>query len=93
MQPSWSPHGLDHFISLPLNFLTSNSGFCILSALVRSRSFVKLFAAELRHKNLKMVFSLFMFVDLQTTFAMLSLCYAQCPGYLLHTMFPSPSIL
>jgi len=34
-----------------------------------------------------------MLVDLQTIFAMFSLCYAQHLGYLLHTVFPFLSIL
>jgi hypothetical protein len=34
-----------------------------------------------------------MLIDFSTTFVMFLLCYAQCPGYLLRTMFPFPSIL
>ncbi len=40
---TWSPYGLDHFISLLLSFLIPNLGFCILGTLVGSRSFVELF--------------------------------------------------
>ncbi len=45
------------------------------------------------HEDLRTIFSPSMFVDSYAIFAMLSLCYAQCLDYLLHTLFPSPSIL
>jgi hypothetical protein len=60
---AWFPQGLDHFISFPLNFLTSSLGFCILGALVGFRSFVKLFVAEVHHKDLEMISSFFMLAD------------------------------
>jgi len=34
-----------------------------------------------------------MFANLHVAFTVLSLCYAQCLGYLFHTMFPFLSIL
>jgi len=40
-----------------------------------------------------MITNLPMFIDLQTTFATFSFCYAQRPNYLQHTIFPSPGIL
>ncbi len=58
-----------------------------------STSFIESFMAEALHEDLGTIFSLPMFADLQVAFAMLSLCYAQCLGYLLCTMFPAPGIL
>jgi hypothetical protein len=84
---------LDHFISLPFGFLTVDLGFHILGTPVGSKSFVELFVAKAIHEDLEMIFSLLMLVDLQVGFAMLLLCYAQCPSYLLCTMFPSLGIL
>jgi hypothetical protein len=56
MQPTkcvaWSPQRLDHYISLPLNFLILNLGFCILGALVGSTSFVESFVVEEVHEDL-----------------------------------------
>jgi hypothetical protein len=40
---TWSPRGLDNFISLPLGFFTPNSGFGILGTSMGFRSFVELF--------------------------------------------------
>jgi hypothetical protein len=45
------------------------------------------------HENLEMTSNFLMFVDLQATFAIFSLCYAQRIHYLLCTMFPFPNIL
>ncbi len=49
--------------------------------------------AKAFHGDPGMIFSLLMLVNLQTIFAMLSLCYAQCPNYLFRIMFPSLGIL
>ncbi len=49
----WSPQGLDHFISPPFGFLTFNSNFHILGALVGSISFVELFVVEVFHEDLE----------------------------------------
>jgi hypothetical protein len=51
------------------------------------------FVVKALHENLEMTSNFLMFADLQATFAMFSLHYAQRLGYLLFTMFPSPSIL
>jgi hypothetical protein len=48
----WSPQGLDHFISLLLGFFTLNLGFCILGALVGSKSFIESFMLEALHEDL-----------------------------------------
>ncbi len=58
-----------------------------------SKSFFELFVVKALHEDLGMIFSLPMLVDPQVVFAMLLLCYAQRPGYLLRTMFPSLGIL
>jgi hypothetical protein len=58
-----------------------------------SRSFIELFVVKALHYELGMISDLLMFEDFQATFAMLSLCYAQCVGYLLRTMFPFLVIL
>jgi hypothetical protein len=60
--------------------------------LMGSRSFNDSFV-EAFHEDLGMISILPMLVDLQATFAMLLLCYAQCPNYLFHIMFPSLNIL
>jgi hypothetical protein len=71
---AWSCQGLDHFISLPLSFLTLDLS-CILGALVGSTSFVELFVAKALHEDLGMIFSFLMFINLQVTFEMISLCH------------------
>ncbi len=58
-----------------------------------STSFVESFVTKVLHEDLGTISSLPMFINLQMTFAMLSLCYPQCSGYLLHIAFPSPYIL
>jgi len=73
---TWSPPRLNHSISLLPNFFTPNLGFHILGALMGSTSFVESFEAEVFHENLTTIFSLFLLVDLQAVFGMLSLCYA-----------------
>jgi len=83
-----SSQGLNHFISFPLSFLYVNLGFCILGALVESTSFVEAFREDLGTRS-----SLFMLANLQTTFAIFSLCYAQHSSYLFCIMFPFPCIL
>jgi hypothetical protein len=83
---------LYHSISFPLGFFALDSSFYILGALVGSTSFVELFVPEALHEDLGTIFSLPMFVNPRVAFAMLLLCYAQCPSYLLHIMFPSPNI-
>ncbi len=45
------------------------------------------------HEDLGTISNLLMLTNPQTTFAMFSLCYAQCLSYLFHTMFPSLGIL
>jgi hypothetical protein len=49
---TWSSQGLDHSISLLPNFFTLDSGFCILGALVESRSFFELFVPKVLHEDL-----------------------------------------
>jgi len=51
------------------------------------------FVTKVLHEDLGMIFSLPMPIEPQVVFAMLSLCCAQCPGYLFRTMFPSLGIL
>ncbi len=55
-----------------------------------STSFVELFMVEVFHEDLKMIYNLPMFVDLQAAFTMLSSCYAQRLSYLFHIVFSSP---
>ncbi len=97
MQPTkcvaWSRQGLDHFISLPLGFLTLNSSFPILGALVGSTSFIESFVVKAFHEDLGMISSFLMLVNLLATFVMILLCYTQCLGYLLCIMSPSLGIL
>ncbi len=57
------------------------------------KSFVELFVAEAFHENLGTIYSLLMLVNPHVIFVMLSLCYAQHLGYLLHIVFPSHGIL
>jgi len=59
----WYPQGLDHFISLPLSFFTLDLGFCILDALMGSRSFVESFVVKVFHEYFGTIFSLLMLVD------------------------------
>jgi hypothetical protein len=66
---------LDHFISLPLSFLTPDLGFHILGAPMGSISFVQLFVGKVLHENLGKIFNLLMFANPQAIFAMLSLRY------------------
>jgi hypothetical protein len=73
---AWSPHELNHLISLLPSFLTLKLGFHILSASVRFKSFVETFVVEALHEDIGTIFNLFMFVDLQMAFAMFSLYYA-----------------
>ncbi len=56
-------------------------------------SFVEPFVTKVFYEDLGMIYNFLMLIDLSTTFAMFLLCYAQCPNYLLRTMFPFPSIL
>jgi hypothetical protein len=97
MQPTkcviWSPHGLDHSISLRPGFFILDFDFRILGGLVGFRSFIESFVIKALHEDLGMIFCLPMLANLQVAFTMLSLCYTQCAGYLFHTMFPSPCIL
>jgi hypothetical protein len=58
-----------------------------------SKSFVELFVVKAFHEDLGTIFNLPMLVDPQVAFVMLLLCYAQCLGYLLCTMFPSLGIM
>ncbi len=85
MQPSqcvvWFPQRLNHSISLPLNFLTLDLGFHILGTQMGSTSFVESFVVKTLHEDLGMISSLPMLVDPHVVFTMLSLCYAQRPGY------------
>jgi hypothetical protein len=60
---TWSPHGLDHFISFLLGFLTPNLNFHILGAPVGSRSFIESFVDEVFHEDLGTISSLHMLVD------------------------------
>ncbi len=59
----WFPQGLDHFISFSPGFLIPNSGFCILDALVGSKSFIELFVGRALHEDLGTIFSLFVFAN------------------------------
>jgi hypothetical protein len=65
MQPpkyvTWFLQSLDHSISLPLGFLTSNLNFHILCTLVGSPSFVELFVTKTLHEDLGMRSNLLMF--------------------------------
>jgi hypothetical protein len=88
----WSSHGLNHFISFPLGFLTLDLGFCTLGASVEFTSFVESFVEAFR-EDLGTISSFLMLADFQITFAMFSLCYAQRLGYLLCIMFPFLCIL
>jgi hypothetical protein len=83
----------DHFTSLPPGFLSLDSCFHILGALMGSTSFVGLFLVEVLREDLWTISNFLMLVNLHATFVMFSLCYAQHPSYLLHTMFPSLNIL
>jgi hypothetical protein len=60
---------------------------------VGSTSFVELFVVEVLYEDLGTISSLPMLANLQATFMMLSLCYAQRLGYFFRTMFSSPNIL
>jgi len=60
---------------------------------MESRSFIESFVVKNFHEDFGMIFNLLMLIDFQTTFAMLSLCYAQRHGYFLCMMFPFLSIL
>jgi len=60
---------------------------------VGSKSFVELFVVKAFHKDLRMIYSLFMLVDPQAAFVTFSLYYAQHLGYLFHIMFQSLGIL
>jgi len=84
---------LDHSVSLFPAFFIHDSSFCILGMLMGSTSFVELLMVKVLHKDLETISSLPMLVDSHVAFAMLSLCYAQCLSYLLHTTFPSLDIL
>ncbi len=55
--------------------------------------FLESFVLEVLQEDLSIIINLPMLVDPQIASAMLSLCYAQWPNYLHHTIFPSPSIL
>jgi hypothetical protein len=57
-----SAHGLDHFISLLLGFLTPDLNFRILGASVGSRSFVELFVAKVFHEDFRTIHNLPMLV-------------------------------
>ncbi len=67
--------------------------FLYLGTLLGSISFNELFVVEILREDLRMIFSLPMLTNPSATFTMFLLCYAQCFGYLIRTMFPSPSIL
>jgi hypothetical protein len=49
--------------------------------------------AKVLHEDLETISNLLMFANPQAVFAMFLLCYALCPDYLLHIMFPSLGIL
>jgi hypothetical protein len=55
--------------------------------------FVKSFVLEVFQEDFNMITSLSMFTNLQITFVMFSLCYAQWPSYLQRIVFPSLCIL
>jgi hypothetical protein len=57
------PQGLDHFISLPINFLTPNVGFYTLITLIGYISFVESFVVKALHEDLGMITSFLMFVN------------------------------
>jgi hypothetical protein len=82
----WHPWQ-DHYISLPFSFLTPNSSFRILGTLVGSRSLLDLFVVKAFHEDLGTISNLLMFINLQATFMMFSLCYALHPGYLFCIVF------
>jgi len=60
---------------------------------MKSTSFVQSFMVKVLHEDLGMISSLLILADPLAVFMMFSLCYVQRPSYLLHTMFPFPSIL
>jgi hypothetical protein len=60
---AYSPQGLDHFISLLLDFLIPNLGFHILGTSVGSTSFVELFVTKVLHEDLRTISNLPMLVD------------------------------
>lgn len=78
---------LHHFLLVFL-FLTR-----ILGAPMRLTSFIESFVIEAFHENFGMISSLPILIDPQVAYAIILLCYAQHLNYLLHTVFPSPSIL
>jgi hypothetical protein len=88
---AWFPKGLDCYISLPFGVFTPNWSFHILSTLVGS--FVESFVATIFHEDLGTISNLPMFTHIHMAFVMFLLFYVQCPNYLFHIMFPSPSIL
>jgi len=55
--------------------------------------FLESFVSKVLQEDFNTIFNLPMLVDLQAAFVMLSLCYAQQPSYLQHTIFPPPCIL
>jgi hypothetical protein len=58
-----------------------------------STSFVESLVVKAFHEDLGMISNFPMLANPQTTFVMLSICYAYCPNYLFCTVFPSLGIL
>lgn len=55
---------VDHFVSFPPSFLTPNSSFHILGALVWFKSSIESFVVEAFHKDFGIIYSIPMLVDL-----------------------------
>jgi len=72
----WFPHGLDHFISFPLDYFTPNVDFYILGTPIGSKSFIESFVVKTFVEDLGTIFNFLMFTNPHVTFAMFSLCYA-----------------
>ncbi len=53
---TWSPQGLNNFISLPPSFLPPNPGFHILGTPMGFISFVELFVVKTLHEDLDTIF-------------------------------------
>ncbi len=68
-----------------LNFFFGKNMFC--------KSSIESIVAKVLHEDVGMISNLPTLTNPQAAFMKLSLCYAQCLGYLFHIMFPSPGFL
>lgn len=76
-----------------ISFLTLDTCFHILVALIGSMSFVKSFVVEALQEDFNIIVNLLMFENLQATLEFFLFSYAWCLGYLLYIVFSSPSML